>query len=144
MTLKKTLRLCLIILLCSAHSCAKIDYINESDWKYINNTDEVITVLLGDGDYLTVDSNFTLSPGEEYEFRVSAYSSTPDLTADDYRTPYFIQGATIIIGDEAPQFFPGTFSKEYTGTLNSICNVENYTAEKLGTNYFRFTYVFEP
>ena len=127
MTLKKTLRLCLIILLCSAHSCAKIDYINESDWKYINNTDEVITVLLGDGDYLT-----------------STYSSTPDLTADDYRTPYFIQGATIIIGDGAPQFFPGTFSKEYTGTLNSICNVDNYTAEKLGTNYFRFTYVFEP
>lgn len=131
------------IVLFSGLSCVKKDYLNESEWHFINNTDRTIKVTYGDGSFIACDMDFILSPNQEYAFSISADAIRPDLTVLDYSSPYSIYGATIAVEGAAPIFFPGQNSAGFDGNLYSICDIGGYAAEKLGTNRFRFTYEFE-
>ena len=47
--IKMTLKVCLTIgIIFSIISCAKTDYVNESEWIYINNTNKTIEITYGD------------------------------------------------------------------------------------------------
>lgn len=138
------LRTCLItgIITASVISCTKTDYVNESEWYYINNTNKTIQITYGDGSYISDDMNFVLCPNEVYSFVISSASTKPNLTAEDYNSPYSLRGATISIDGIGEQFFPGQDCSDFKGILQSICNINNYISIKYSTNHYKFTYEF--
>lgn len=123
-------------------SCTKTDFVNESEWIYINNTNKTIEITYGDGSFVSDDMNFTLSPGEEHSFVIDSYASSSDLSAEDYRSPYSTHGATITIDGANEVYFLGTSCDGFDGKLYSICDIKEYSPVKYGTNRFRFTYEF--
>lgn len=123
-------------------SCTKTDFVKESEWIYINNTNKTIEITYGDGSFISNDMNFTLSPGGEHSFVIDADASRPDLSAEDYNSPYSMHGATITIDGANEVYFLGSSCDGFDGKLYSICNVKEYQYVKYGTNRFRFTYEF--
>lgn len=101
------LKTCLItgIVVFSVVSCTKTEYVNESEWYFINKTNKTIQVTYGDGSYIDDEKSFLLSSDETDYFIISSDSTRSDLCADDYDSPYSFYGATIKIYGIGTSFF---------------------------------------
>ena len=116
-------------------SCNKMtnhDYRADSDWVYQNHSSHELYIVLGQGEYNDSEVNFVLPAGANHTVELRSFSTTDNLQAKDFSSPYQYHGATVKIG-----------STKYAIAHNEgFANARNYQVEKLGNNYFRFTYVF--
>lgn len=108
------------------------DYRADSDWVYQNHSSSELRIVLSHGEYNNSEENFVLPIGASHTIELRSFATTDNLQATDFSSPYKYHGATVEIG-----------TTKYTIAPNKgFANANNYQVEKLGTNYFRFTYVF--
>lgn len=116
-------------------SCNKMtnnDYRADSDWVYQNHSSHELHIVLGSGEYDDSETNFILPVDASHIVELRSFSITDNLQATDFSSPYQYHGATVKIGSTKYAIAPN----------EKFANVGNYLVEKLGTNYFRFTYIF--
>ena len=119
-------------LLISCNKMTNHDYRADSDWVYQNHSSSELHIVLGHGEYDNSEKNFVLSIGASHTIESRSFATTDNLQATDFSSPYQYHGATVEFG-----------TTKYTIAPNEgLANANNYQVEKLGTNYFRFTYVF--
>ena len=106
-------------------SCEKVDYRVRAEWIYINETPYKIEVKARTFDI------FTILPGETFFYKEDG-DGPKNMQPKNYFPP--CRSGTVIILDDTTEY------ELVKG--ESITNVENYTIEKVGTNYYSFTYVF--
>lgn len=110
----------------------------DSDWVYINESAHDLKIYPAGHKFTASDNeSFELKAGQTHTIALHemlyAESSDKEFGAEDFQTPYARHnGAAIEVGGQKYtlqlfQFFVGR---------------ENYAAEKLGNNRFRFTYTF--
>ncbi|MDR0765578.1 MAG: hypothetical protein LBF09_01400 [Odoribacteraceae bacterium] len=109
-----------------AFSCnVRYDAPVSSDWVFVNKTTSTIEVQD------KIFNSFVLQPDSTYIFQESGEG--PDgIKPEGYYSPYGAS-STIIVDDTI---------RHILSKGESISNVKNYKAEKVGYNYYRFTYIF--
>ena len=103
----------------------RVDYFVRADFVYVNNTDLVIEVKSG-------ADNFTIKPQETDTIKING-EGPQEVTEKNYLPPF--QGGQIII-------YGNIKCDTLTIPRESITGIDNYTSEKIGERYFRFTYTF--
>lgn len=119
-------------MLVSCNRMSNTDYRADSDWVYLNHSSHELYIVLGQGEYDDSETNFVLQAGASHTIELRSFATADNLQTTDFSSPYKYHGATVEIG-----------TTKYTIAPNKgFANANNYQVEKLGTNYFRFTYVF--
>ena len=108
------------------YSChEEIDYVVKADWNYINNSSHKISVL-GRHDTFDIDIN------EIYIIKQEGDGSK-DVTESAYVPPFFSFDTKIIYDGEVEVILSNG---------EGITDTKNYESEKIGTRYYKFTYIF--
>lgn len=109
------------------------DYRADSDWLYVNESSHDLKIFVAGFEHLPdIEENIDLPAGESRMVTSRADSRKKGMTAEDFTTPYHLHNAVIEIEGLRYVIHRGEFFVE----------TANHKAEKLGENYFGFTYTF--
>ena len=120
-----------ILLFAGCDRYTNYDYRMDSDWVYVNESSYNLKLISNSEEY-DRDETFELPIGASHTVELRQFSTTTNLKASDYQSPYYHFEVAIKI--DGQKF-----------VLDSDCafvNAANYRSEQLGTNYYKFTYIF--
>ena len=117
-------------------ACAKIDYYNNTQWIFVNTTNEDITITSGDN-LDRQELHLSIRPGETQIINIKIPSTNKNLSIRENLSPYARTGANIYWKDLSIHL-KGIDEGGNNTKLLSICNALNFKSSQENKHLYNF------